>query len=111
MLLTVEGGEWNSSSAFAPPALRVGGPQSGRLLAAVTHKYTKAGIFSDLTQKVLCLSVQSILSVYMRPRLCHGYTHTGQVPEPSCLLPLSNPWNLGVSAALVQHTYSRIQRG
>ena len=64
MLLTVEGGEWTSSSAFAPPALRVGGPQNGRLIAAVTQKYTKAGTVSDLMQKVLCLSVQSILSVY-----------------------------------------------
>ena len=55
--------------------------------------------------------------IYMRVRLGYSYTctHTntqkGQVSEPSCLLPLLNPWNLGVSAISVQHTYSRIQRG
>lgn len=40
------------------------------------------------------------------------HIHTGRAgPWASCLLLLSNPWNLGVSAASVQHTCSRIQRG
>lgn len=122
---TVEEEEWNSSSTITPTC-----PENGWATEWTSHyhchpqTYTKAWIFSDLTwnsagEKILCLSVKSLVNdtLYIWEwdlviaTHAHIQTHKGQVPEPSCLLPLSNPWNLGVSAISVQHTYSRIQRG